>query len=506
MTKLLILVLLAQAPEIVEGPPIKDKPLGFQLRLFADTAELPPRRTTKFVDSDLTWYESQVVRSWVVQRGGKHPGTRLRILLGKLTALPGKAVPEGVEGDPSAGWGAGDLEDWVESFSEMEVRGDPFGHKVGRLDSKAYRLESNTHRGLAFLLRGKKASYLLLYKHPPAWELEKKILESSRTFRFTSPSRSKARALKLPGRRKKPDPALEDAREATVNRVARSIEGLPTWWYVPTDHYVVTGNVDPKKHAAAVRQFVENLEKINRAYRMLLPGKAPVEAVSVVKVFSRRDQIFAHFSERQPRAMNAGVIGMWVNAYDELVLTLDPAKMKNTLSILYHEGFHQYLYYAAGAKLDPPRWFDEGTADFFGGALFQGDTVRFAENPSRKNTITKIVNGEFTKRYKWEPPSLDAMIRWNRQEFYREVKWLVFRYTMAWSIVYYLRNGITEASPHAGLLDRYTATLFKTSSPTKAYEASFGKADMERFQQDWKKFWLDPEARKKAEMKVFKLK
>jgi hypothetical protein len=281
---------------------------------------------------------------------------------------------------------------------------------------------------------------------------------------------------------------------------------LPSWWYRPTDHYIVTGNVDPKTHRAAVQAFVEALEKINGAYRTLLPGKAPVKAVSVVKAFSNRDQLFAHFSERQPQGMNAGVIGMWVNAYDELVLTLDPAKLKNTLAVLYHEGFHQYLYYAAGGTLDPPRWFDEGTADFFGGAVFKGGKVRFTENASRRNNITKIVNGEFTKRYGWKPPSLDAVIRWNREEFYREVKWLVFRYTIAWSIVYYLRNGLPEASPHGSLLPDYFRTLLETGSAKKAYETSFAHVDMKRLEADWKAFWLDPAARKTAEQRWVPLK
>ncbi|MHC4780082.1 MAG: hypothetical protein ACYTFG_16040 [Planctomycetota bacterium] len=506
MTKLLILLLLAQAPPIEEGPPLKDKHVGFQIRLFADTAELPPRRTVKPVDADLTWYESQVLRSWVVQRGGKRRDARLRILLGRLSALPGEKADAKADGDPLERWSGADLCDWVQDFSEMEIQGDPFDHKIGRLQAKAWRLQSDTRQGVGFLLRRKGGSYLLLYKHPPKWDVEKAILKSAASFRFTAPKKGKAVLLKLPGRRKKLDPSLDEFREAAAKRVARSIEGLPTWWYLPTDHYVVTGNVDPKLHRLAVAEFVKKLGKINKAYRMVLPPRGDVTAVSVVKVFSNRDQIFAHFSERQPRAMNAGVIGMWVNVYDELVLTLDPARLNNTLAILFHEGFHQYLYYAAGGELDPPRWFDEGTADFFGGAVFEDGKVRFAENPSRKNNITKIVNGEFTKRYGWTPPSLATLIRWNRSEFYGEVKWLVFRYSMAWSVIYFLRNGLGEGSPHAGLLNKYSETLLETGSAEKAYEVSFGKTDMTAFERDWKEFWLDPVARKRAQMRSHPLK
>ncbi|MHC4599169.1 MAG: hypothetical protein ACYS47_09200, partial [Planctomycetota bacterium] len=288
MSPLLILLLLAQAPEITKGPRVQDKPLGFQIRLFTDTAELPPRRTPKPAKPDLTWYESQVERSWVVQRGGKHPGARLRILLGRLRAPSGEAVKAQAQGDPSAAWGEKTLADWVASFSEMEAQGDPFEQKIGRLSAKSWRLRSDSHQGLGFLLRREDASFLLLFKHPSGWDLEKAILESAKSFRFTSPKKSRAKELKLPGRKKKLNPALDAARDASADRVARSIEGLPSWWYHPTDHFIVTGNVDPKAHRAAIGEFVTQLEKIRRAYGTLLPGKAPVKAVSVVKTFSSR--------------------------------------------------------------------------------------------------------------------------------------------------------------------------------------------------------------------------
>jgi hypothetical protein len=496
----------AEAPEIAEGPRWKDKALGYELRLFADTAALPPRKTVKFVDADLAWYEAQVLRSWVVQRGGRRHAERLRVLLGKLCARYGDPVTEPGKEDPSKDWSADEIKTWVERFSEMSAKGPEWDPKIPQRKARAWELVSKTREGFAFLLRRKdKASYILLYKAPSGWNLKEKILGSARSFRFISPGRAKAVELKPPGR-KKLDPALEPARKASIERVTRSIQGLESWWWQALNHFVVASNVDAKTNRGPVLEALANLENISRAYRAVLPGKEPVKAVSVVKLFSHRDQIFAHFSERQPKAVNAGLIGMWVNVYDELVLTLDPAKIRNSMTTLYHEGFHQYLFYASGSDLDPPRWFDEGTADYFGGAVFEKDAVRFVENPSRKNTITKIVNGEFTKRYQWTPPPLETMVQWTRAEFYGNVKWLVFRYTLAWSLVYYLRAGIEEGSPYAGLLDTYFKTLLATKSASKAYTASFGKVDMAKLQKDWKAFWLDPAARKKAAARKISLK
>jgi hypothetical protein len=467
---LVLLLRVPQDPELKPGAKLTDKPLGFEIALFKDAAEIPVRRTTKPVNEDLTWYESRCVRSWVVQGGEKDPTRRMRILVGHM---------DGDAGAPS---------EWVERFSEMKAEGDDLA------------LASDTHAGRAFVKRRDDASppLVLLYKWPASWNREKTtaaVQASAKSFAWTKPAAAPAREHKIDGVKA----TLTSAHTTQIDRVKRDLDGLASWWYAVTDHYVIASNIDATAQKAFVAQLATNLEHLHRAYRAHHPPKKEFTAVSLVKIFSHRDQLFAHFSERKPDGLNLGVIGMWISVYDELVLTHEPsANPKNTLAVLYHEGFHQYVHYAVG-EIDPPRWFDEGTGDYFGGAEVDADGVRFLENPQRTGTITKIVDGTFKKQYGWEAPALATLVQLSREEFYREVKWLVFQYTVAWSLVYYLRQGIERDSPYAGALDRYLDTYAESGSQEKAYEAAFGPIDMDRLQKDWLAFWQSPDARKKAQ-------
>ena len=41
---------------------------------------------------------------------------------------------------------------------------------------------------------------------------------------------------------------------------------------------------------------------------------------------------------------------------------------RDSLLVLYHEAFHQYIYYAVG-EVAPHDWFNEGHGDYFSGAV-----------------------------------------------------------------------------------------------------------------------------------------
>ena len=43
--------------------------------------------------------------------------------------------------------------------------------------------------------------------------------------------------------------------------------------------------------------------------------------------------------------------------------------LETTLAVLYHEAFHQYIYYSVG-KVAPHSWFNEGHGDYYAGARY----------------------------------------------------------------------------------------------------------------------------------------
>ena len=59
----------------------------------------------------------------------------------------------------------------------------------------------------------------------------------------------------------------------------------------------------------------------------------------------------------------------------------------DTIGVLQHEGFHQYIYYCL-LKHNPPVWFNEGFAEYFYTAKPAGRRVVFEDShPKRYGTI-----------------------------------------------------------------------------------------------------------------------
>ena len=72
-----------------------------------------------------------------------------------------------------------------------------------------------------------------------------------------------------------------------------------------------------------------------------------------------------------------GSAGYWNSGSEELVF-YDASRSKkiddDTVSVLYHEAFHQYIYYSVG-NVAPHSWFNEGHGDYYAGADLKGAHV-----------------------------------------------------------------------------------------------------------------------------------
>lgn len=496
----------AQMPALVVGEKHDDRQLGLVMPLFTGSVAIPPRRLVGDEPRELWWYESQLLRGWVVQLPGADPTARLRIVVGEMCHAPAGAPSGGGSGSGASGWSTATRRAWIEAFAEMPQQGEAFEQAIGGGRScAAVRLRSQDRQGLGLVLSSGARELFVLFKAPAAWDavaLEARLVEVASKIALTTPGVAPAvKELRL---REVAQGAASPERSATIGRVQAELAGATGWWYLSGAHHVVVSNIDAVAARERIVALLTSLERVHDAFRRLHPPRQEIRAVSRVKIFAHRDQLFAHFSEHPPTAINRGLMGMWIPAYDELALADDPASAdpKGVLVTLFHEGFHQYIHFALGAG-DLPRWFDEGTADFFGGAVVEGKAVRVLENPSRKNVITGIASGEFKEQYKWDHPSLAQLVAMDRDAFYREVKWQVFLYAMSWSLVYYLHREVEEGSPYHGLLQRYVEALATTRSAKAAVDATFGKVDMDALERDWKAFWSSPERRQKAEARPF---
>lgn len=250
------------------------------------------------------------------------------------------------------------------------------------------------------------------------------------------------------------------------------------WEADDTENYIFVYSTKDQKLLGIMKR---ELEAIREEYEKLFPPTAPVTAVSTVRICKSRDEYFAYGGPQ-------GSGGYWNSAEEELVFfdydSLDEAGKKkkgtaNSRIVLYHEAFHQYVYYSTG-ELPPHSWFNEGTGDFFSGANITGGKVKgIGVNPWRIALIQRgIADGSVVD---W-----DEILRFEQPDFYRPDRRSMC-YAQAWSLIYFLRESKT-AQKHPqwsrinqtyfdALKEAFTDELAKLApEPTREAKQEAGKA------------------------------
>ena len=226
------------------------------------------------------------------------------------------------------------------------------------------------------------------------------------------------------------------------------------WKAEDSENYIL---VYSTKDEPLIRLIKSELEAIRREYVKLFPPAREITAVSTVRIC--KDE-----SEYRKYGGSAGSAGYWSAQTEELVFydAEDDRReagsgKADTRIVLYHEAFHQYIFYAVG-QVDPHSWFNEGTGDYFSGALIKGGKVRkIGANPWRAAFIKKCAAGE--DRYP-SPISFGKILGFSQAEFYQPDR-AGLCYAQAWSMVYFLRTA-PEVRKHkrwSRILDTYFDTL-----------------------------------------------
>jgi len=229
-------------------------------------------------------------------------------------------------------------------------------------------------------------------------------------------------------------------------------EGLVKGWDVivsPKKNYVVVYNTKNDTNKELARLLAERIERIReQVYEKQFPPAKPVDAVSVMRVCGDAIEYHAYGGP-------GGSAGYWNNHSEELVF-YDASRSRrvddNTLAVLYHEAFHQYIYYSVG-KVSPHSWFNEGHGDYYAGAKFGGS--RFTIEPFRWRVgvlktalnqgprsckVTKDAEGKETKVWGntgYTP--LKDLVEFSQGDYY---SYPSVSYAQGWSLVYFLREEV----------------------------------------------------------------
>ena len=241
------------------------------------------------------------------------------------------------------------------------------------------------------------------------------------------------------------------------------------WKAEDTDNFIVVYNT---KDQPLLRKILRDLEILRGEYMKIFPPEGEFDAVSTVRICKDKDEYSAYGGSSRSA-------GYWNYKTEELVL-YDAQKVEkskrpddsDTYSVLYHEAFHQYIYYSTG-QLHPHTWFNEGYGDYFGGAdIRSGKIRRIGANSWRAGTIKAAVAGELPRFFprgpaargrdqQWVPWS--EMIEMSKAEYYADG---YLCYAQGWSMVYFLMasDKVRRKSEWAKILPTYFEVL-KTSYP-----------------------------------------
>lgn len=232
------------------------------------------------------------------------------------------------------------------------------------------------------------------------------------------------------------------------------------WRALDTENYLI---VHHSKNKKLIHLIARDVEAMRALYAELFPATSKVDSVSVVRVCQTKEE-YAQYGGPP------GTGGYWHPGNEELVFydysytmkTLDSGQRRamqgrvlsddDSMLVLYHEAFHQYIHYAIG-EFSPHDWFNEGYGDYFSGTQVADNTGRVMKvgpSPWRIHLAKDMC--EYGDGF----VPLKDLLAAERSRFYdRSV--VRFYYAGAWSFVYFLKNA-KEVAQHerwSKILDGY---------------------------------------------------
>jgi hypothetical protein len=238
----------------------------------------------------------------------------------------------------------------------------------------------------------------------------------------------------------------------------------------------------------------EELENILMLYKQVIPSAKGIPQCRV-KVFDREDE-FMHYGFASP-----GVAAYWSPGQEEVVaykfegdkVTLDskeeftvaeekPAE-EVTFKVLYHEAFHQYMFYmmGRGRHIYVPSWLNEGMGDYFFGGDWGKNRSKFTIglNDWRVKTIVNAVK-------KNEHVALDKIFHYEQMDYYRNAG---LCYAEGWAINYFFQQAAAAKKGGYHQIPMKMLEALKTGGDwQKATEKAFAGYDVKKMEEEWKAF------------------
>ena len=259
----------------------------------------------------------------------------------------------------------------------------------------------------------------------------------------------------------------------------KSIENYDTWWFAETDGYIILSDVNTEVGKSLIRDVQASMPAFRKAYEKLVPPLTRERDISLIRLFQTRDDYVRYVGKEQ-----AWTGGVWMPNRRELVLAQGINK-DETLRIIKHEAFHQYLSYAYCMIPSAP-WMNEGHACLFENATAdKKGKISINEDPARRPLL--VENIDLAVALLPRLLEADYPAYYGGSDAERSLK-----YAMAWGLAYYLQKGapLELNTPFKTILADYAAALAQSHAYADATKQAFAKIDMTVFQDNFREFWL----------------
>ena len=228
----------------------------------------------------------------------------------------------------------------------------------------------------------------------------------------------------------------------------------PGWSSLRTDRYLFLYNAEK----TFVKQMGDRIEAFRNEYEKLYPPTEPITAVSIVRVCNSADEYYGYGGSK-------GSGGYW-NPRDRELVFFDKAPRTETLCVLNHEAFHQYIYYYYG-ELSPHSWYNEGHGDYFSGARvtktyritsYKNAPGGFDRQQFIKDMVRLARQGKSVEEGAAAP--MKELMNYSQREYYaRGPTRPVAFYPQGWAVVHMLRESGNLEPEWESILPEYLENL-----------------------------------------------
>ncbi len=261
------------------------------------------------------------------------------------------------------------------------------------------------------------------------------------------------------------------------------------WTTVKIPGYVFKTDLPKSQRGAFLKDTGRIMTAMRAAYRRYVPPQRAM-ADCTIRVFATREAYNDYLKSAAGAGGMTESIGLWNPTLEELLILnqgKSVSERRETMKIMRHEAFHQYLHYATGNG-NHAMWFNEGFASFFENVLYsqKSDTVRFYEDAKDRRAGSVIENPQKYANL------LKKILRMDHNAFYGgSLEVVNDKYTAAWAAIYFLAKGapsFEEFKDYRNVLPTYLKETAAGKSWDEATKIAWEGLE-DRYAADFMKFW-----------------